>query len=291
MNKAVYLGAIGVMAVVVAVLGYKLSQKTDVVEVQQGHIENLDLERNNLTQELEIMALRYDTMKTGNQMLQAELLGQRELVSELQGKLKSKGYSLSKARKEAETLRSIMKDYIGTIDSLNQLNIALIAERDQIAAEMDVVRGNNDNLRGNLEDSEQIIAEGQVLQALNFQTEAVKLRNNGSQSATSRASKAEMVKSCFSIMANRIASVGTKELYMQITGPDGKILPTSNGVASALLDGNNQQFSVKRNIDYQRQEMDVCIFYTVSSELPEGDYKVTIFENGLSIGSSSLSLR
>lgn len=291
MNKAVYLGAIGVMAVVVAVLGYKLSQKTDVVEVQQGQISNLDLERSNLQQELEIMALRYDTMQTGNQLLQAELLGQREMVADLQGKLKSKGYSLSQARKEAETLRSIMKGYIGTIDSLNQLNLTLLAEQEQMLAEMDVFRDNNENLRENLQDSEQIIAEGQVLQALNFQTEAVKLRNNGSQTATTKASRAEMVKSCFSIMANRISSVGTKELYMQISGPDGKILPTKNGVASALLDGNNAQYSVKRNIDYQRQEMDVCIFYSITAELAEGDYKVTIFENGLSIGSSSLSLR
>ena len=147
MNKAVYLGAIGVMAVVVAVLGYKLSQKTDVVEVQQGQISNLDLERSNLQQELEIMALRYDTMQTGNQLLQAELLGQREMVADLQGKLKSKGYSLSQARKEAETLRSIMKGYIGTIDSLNQLNLTLLAEQEQMLAEMDVFRDNNENLR------------------------------------------------------------------------------------------------------------------------------------------------
>lgn len=293
MKNTAYLVAIGALAIAVAILGYKLTQSSDTVEVQQEQISNLDLERNNLVQELEIMALRYDTMETDNMVLRAELASQIEMVSDLQGKLKNSNYSLSKARKEAETLRSIMKGYIVQIDSLNQLNIALMAERDQMAEERDVAVSNYQNIAQDLETSEAIIRQGQMLQTAGISCQGMKLSRTGTQRETTRASKTQLIKSCFTIIANPIAGVGSKELYMQITGPNGQVLPTKNGPATTEVDGSATNYSVVRNIDYQREEMDVCFFYTVAegSELESGDYGIKIFEGGKLIANCSLGLK
>lgn len=291
MKNTAYLAAIGILAVVVAVLGYKLSQKTDVVELQTTQISELDLERNNLMQELEIMQLRYDTMETDNAVLRAELSGQMEALEDLRGKLKDRNYSLSKARKEAETLRSIMKGYIVTIDSLNQMNIALMAERDLMAQEVSQTRETNQQLRNNLDRQDEIIKEGQILQTGEFATQAIYLRSSGKQVETRKARKTEMIKSCFTIRENRIARSGEKKLIMQIIAPDGSVLPTTNGAAEATLAGETQQYSVQRAIDYNNQEMEVCIFYTINNELAEGDYTLQVYEGGAYIGKSTLSLR
>lgn len=293
MKNTAYLVAIGALVIAVSILGYKLSQSSDTVHIQEQEIGELDLERNNLIQELEIMALRYDTMETDNMVLRAELAGQQDMVADLQSKLKNNRYSLNKARKEAETLRSIMKGYVHDIDSLNQIAIALRAERDQIAAERDVAVSNYNNAQQDLQTSEEIIRQGQVLQTAGISCQGIKLSRSGAQRETDRASKTELIKSCFTIIANPIAAIGDKELFMQIIGPGNQVMPTKSGVATTTLGGETQPYSVVRNINYQREEMDVCFFYNVAEgeELPKGDYVVKIYEAGALIGTSSVSLK
>ena len=74
------------------------------------------------------MRFSYDTLQTENSMMIAEIAAQRDRIDDLITQVKNGNWALSKAKKESETLRSIMKGYIATIDSVNQLNIALTEE-------------------------------------------------------------------------------------------------------------------------------------------------------------------
>ena len=70
----------------------------------------------------------YDTLQTENTVLMAEMAAQKSQIEDLLKKVKDKDWSVSKLKKETNTLREIMKGYVVTIDSLNQLNQALMAE-------------------------------------------------------------------------------------------------------------------------------------------------------------------
>ena len=74
------------------------------------------------------MLASYDTLKTDNNQLTTEMEAQKAQIEQLLTQVKNGNYSLSKAKKEAETLRRIMKGYVATIDSLNQANQLLTAE-------------------------------------------------------------------------------------------------------------------------------------------------------------------
>ena len=94
----------------------------------------------------------------------AEIADQRGQIDRLMTRVKNGNWELGKVKKEAETLRSIMKGYVATIDSLNQLNLALIDENDQMRARVEAIQERNANLveRQNMEE---MIVAGQTLQA------------------------------------------------------------------------------------------------------------------------------
>lgn len=275
-------------------LGYSLNQSQQTVETKVEENENLEIERRELQLDLQKMRFSYDTLETENSLLMAEMADQRMQIDDLLEKVKNKNWSITKLKKEASTLREIMKGYIATIDSLNQLNMALMAENSEMKERVETVESQNQELIERQENMEGLIASGQILQTTSPSADAIKLRNNGKQRSVSRASNAEMLKACFTIMENRIAKPGEKELYMRIMAPNGDVLPNPNGNKTlAFAEEGEQQYSVSRTIDYNNQRMDVCIFYTVPEgmELEGGDYKMYVYEGPNKIGTIDLSLR
>lgn len=294
MNNKAYLGIIVVLLLVCAYLGYSLTQSQDTVETKTEENEALEIERRELELDLQKMRFSYDTLQTENSLLMAEMADQRMQIEDLLDKVKNKNWSISKLKKETETLREIMKGYISTIDSLNQLNQALMAENSQMKERVQNVESENEELLERQQNMEGLIATGQILQTTAPTADAIKLRNNGKQRSVNRANNAEMLKACFTIMENRIAKPGEKELYMRIIDPSGKTLPNPNGnLTLEFAEEGTQQYSVARTIDYNNQRMDVCIFYTVPEgmELEGGDYKMFVYEGPHKIGTIDLSLR
>ena len=87
-----------------------------------------------------------------------------------------------------------------------------------------------------------------------------------------------------------IVKGGTKRIYLRIIGPDGKVLPGSNA-GSVMVDGSEEAASVSREIDYQNQDTDVCVFYEAKGELKKGNYKIYTYESNNLIGQSDLILK
>lgn len=294
MNNKAYLGIIVVLLLVCAYLGYNLSKSSDEVKAKTEENESLEIDRQQLELDLQKMRFSYDTLQTENSLLMAEMADQRVQIDDLLKKVKDKNWSISKLKKETETLRDIMKGYISTIDSLNQLNQALMAENAELTDRVTNVESKNRDLLERQENMEGLIATGQVLQTTQLNATAIRLRSSGKQVETTRASKTEMLKACFTVMENPIAKPGDKDLYMRIIAPDGQVLPAKDGVQSReFTDEGAQYYSVSRKIDYNNARMDVCIFYTVpeGTELIKGDYKMFVYEGPNKIGTIDMSLR
>ena len=96
------------------------------IVLQEHSISQLSDERTELEHELEEMLAEYSEMKTSNEGLQHELESERAKIEELLVKVKNGNWEIHKLKKEAASLREIMKGYIVTIDSLNTLNQNLI---------------------------------------------------------------------------------------------------------------------------------------------------------------------
>ena len=290
MSNKVYIGIIAVLICVVGWLAYKVNQKEVFIVNQNGQIESITDERDILAVELEAMKLGYDTLETDNEEMAAKISEQQDQLAVLIKKAKGKDGDISKLRKEAETLRSIMKGYIHQIDSLQQANDRLFAEKQAEADRANQAENKSKELAGELSTTKDMVSKGSILSTGEFANTGINLRNSGKQVDTDRAAKSEMIKSCFTVRKNAIVKAGTKQLHLKIVSPDGKVL-AGKGTASINVNGASEAVSVSREIDYQNQDTDVCVLYTAQGELKKGNYKIFVYEGGNMIGQSDLNLK
>ena len=273
------------------VMLWMLMQRGKEVEQTQEQVQAISSEKDNVTHLLENMLASYDTLKTENDQLTTEMEAQKAQIGELLDRVKRGNYDLSKAKKEAETLRKIMKGYVATIDSLNQANQLLTAENLTIKQELGEEKAQKDALTTQKQELEGKISKGSVLHTTTINAGALFMRNNGKQVETDRANKAEMVKCCFSLGENRVTNAGDKTLYMRVISPDGTVLPATDGDNRFKFNGVEGEFSARREVNYQNQPVDVCIFWTGTSELRTGQYIVEVYEAGALVSKANFNLK
>ena len=275
--------AIAILALICLFLGAKLYVNNQAYDKLTGEYGTLEISKEQVVFDLEKMRFSYDTLQTENELMLAEIAAQQEKIDGLITKVKNGNWALAKAKKESETLRTIMKGYIVTIDSLNQLNVALTEENIAMKERVEEVQGENNQLVQRQENMEEIIAAGRVLQSTDISAVGVRLTSSGRQRETSRADKADMIKICFSLLENAIAEPGNKNLYLKVFAPDSTMLEYEPGAS----------FSASRNIDYANDRLTTCIFYTVEEgvTLGSGIYSFEVLEEDLIIGTTQLELR
>jgi hypothetical protein len=290
-SNTVLLALVVLLLISNVILLYLWSQKGDEAQLAQTQVTTVTSEKENVTKLLEDMLAQYDTLSTSNEKLTAEMSAQKAQIEDLVQKVKNGTYSLEKAKKEAATLRKIMQGYVVTIDSLNQVNQALTAENLTTKQELGEVKGQKAALENMTAEQAARLAKGAVLTATVMTAEALFLRNSGKQVQTERASKAEMVKCSFTLGENRTANSGDKVLYMRIISPDGSVLPANEPDNRFQYNGMEGEFSVKREVNYQNQPIDVAIFWTATGEMASGQYIVEVYESGGSVGKTTFTLK
>lgn len=290
MNNKVYIGIIGVLLAAVIYLAVQVNNKNETIVYIDKEKNAIMDERDVLEVELEQMIMAYDTLEVNNEEMATKIAEQQTELTNLIKKAKNKDYDISKLKKEAETLRGIMKGYIHQIDSLQRANEQLYAEKEAEAIRANSAESRSKELETDLNSTKEIVNKGSILSTGEFSNIGINLRSSGKQVETDRAARSEMIKSCFTVRKNPIVKAGTKNLYLRIVGPDGKVLPGKEK-GSITVGGKSEEYSVSREIDYQNQDTDVCVYYTAQGELKKGNYKVFIYEGSSLVGNSDLSLK
>ena len=276
--------AIVVLAVICLFLGIQLFVGGEKFKDLSGDYGRLEMDKEQVVFDLEKMRFSYDTLNVENSMMLAEISAQRDKIDGLITSVKNGNWELGKAKKEAATLRVIMKGYIVTIDSINQLNQALTEENTAMRDRVKEVQGRNEKLEERQENMEEIIEVGRILQCTEINVVGIRVLSSGRQRETTRADRVEMIKVCFTLLENKISEPGNKVLNLRITDLEGTV----------LLSNDDGPYSATRNIDYSNDRLDACVFYSVDIEtnsLISGEYTVEILEQETPIGSSILILR
>ena len=286
-SQRILIAVSAVLAFICLFLGLQLYQKGETIEAIEGDNATLTLERDQVLFDLEKLRFSYDTLSTENALMLAEIADQRGQIDKLMTRVKNGNWELGKVKKEAETLRSIMKGYVATIDSLNQLNLALIDENDQMRARVEAIQERNANLVERQQNMEEMIVAGQTLQAAEASATGIRVLSNGRQRDTDRASRTSMVKVCFTLLENRIAEAGAKTLHLQVVNEAGEVLA---GEQTERTTASGTPISATRQVDYNNDRVEACIFYIPEGSLSEGAYVIQLLEGDEAIGNAQLVL-
>ena len=276
-----------VLVIVLGVVGFMyFTDYKKSVEIQN----QLNIEKDSITSNLQKIMYEYDELETDNEMVKEKLAEEHERATKLYDELKQvKQVSYAKIKeyqRELGTLRSIMRNMVKEIDSLNTLNQQLIVENIKVRQEFTMSQKTVESLEQKTQELSTAVEKGSVVKARNVNIQTTNKRGR----EITRARNVTKIQTCFTLSENRIAKPGARYVYIRILGPDGFILAKSN---TDLFDFEEEKivFSAQREVDYQNQDIEMCIFYDSNGELVAGKYEVTIFMEGYLVGVGEFLLK
>jgi len=264
-------------------LAYQYNNMLKENQVAQGAVEE---QKNSLAKDLNNMMVEYDNLKSNNDSMNIKITEQKDHIQKL---LSIQASNLDKIRlykNELSTLRSVLKSYVVQIDSLNQRNQALSAENKDVKFKLNDAQKSNETLTSEKQNLTTKVKTAAVLSAKSISF--VALNKKGKD--TDRANKATKLKICFTIRENSVAEVGTRTVFMRITGPNKNVL-TSSPDNVIKIDGVDVVFSARREVEYENKDVEMCIFWDNSGTLAEGTYVVDLYCEGKLIGNTTFGLR
>jgi len=286
--------AVPVLTFIVVILLVVLAGLTYVYYQQkQTALENetqLLAEKDSISQNLLNLMTDYKELETDNDSLNQKLVREQQNAKKLYDELQStKRISYAKIKeyqKELGTLRSIMKDMLHDIDSLNAMNKELIAENIKVKEEAATAKQTVKELEQKTEELNTQVAKGSIIKARDIVSMGVSSRGN----EVTRARRVEKIRACFTLNENTIAKAGNRMVYMRIVGPDDYVLAKAETDVFDF-EGEKIVFSANREVDYQNKDVEMCIFYDNKGDLLKGVYKVTLYMDGYMIGYSEFTLK
>jgi hypothetical protein len=252
---------------------------------QQRDYELLKVDRDSIQSNLEGLITEYDSLKFTNDTIAARLVEANEMMEQLKRERRWNYAKIKEYEKEVGTLRSVMRNYLKQIDSLNSLNKKLVAENVSYRKEISTANLRADVAEEKASELENKVRQGAVLRARDITMIALNARDN----VVSRVSKAVTLRVDFAISSNELASPGNRKVYLCIKSPDGYLL-TSESMPTFDYQGMATGYSASREVDYQNEDVDMSIYYH-GSGFTEGQYTIEIYTDGNLIGTGSVSMR
>lgn len=250
-----------------------------------------ELEKEELTDEYSQLSLQYEGygLRIGNDSLATLLDTERYKVQRLLEELKTtkatNARRIGELRKELESLRGIIKHYVAQIDSLNTINSKLKAENIAVNQRYQEAKGNVETLSEEKKVLTEKVTLASILDAKNISVET--LTSKGRKAT--KISKTEQLKFTFTIAKNISAPTGEKYIYIRIIKPDDNPLVKSNDNVF-MFENKFINYSARRPIEYEGEDIPVTIFWDVEEYLNAGKYRIEIFADGYMIGQSNFSL-
>ena len=179
-----------------------------------------------------------------------------------------------------------MKHYIVQIDSLNTLNTAL---REDAASSKKVAEEKTkqyDELKTTTDELGKQVSAGAIVRGRGISLTAI----NTAGKSTDRSSRVDKLKACVNLVENAIAKKGDRSIYIRVKDPEG-ILMTEDQQKVFECSGEQMIYSATREVDYEGDEIEICVFFGAGQKFVKGAYTVDIYTNECKLGSADLMLR
>lgn len=222
----------------------------------------------------------------------AELAAKSSQLDSLLQVNKLSAQQIERFKRENGKLNYYKKLYLEKIDSLIKANETLQVENKSLKAEIKTEQRRNEQLMDQNVNLTNKVALGAVLKVSNFSVEGIRMRSGGKEAATTKARSVEKIKACFTLGENKVANRGNKNVYLRVITPEGSSLWIEDaGSGKFMAQGQETLYTAMATVDYQQEDLPLCIYWTKGTPFAEGTYKAEIYADGMLIGETAFTLR
>jgi predicted nucleic acid-binding Zn-ribbon protein len=285
-----------------ATWGYVLYDKNQ----SGGKIQTLQNQNISYLSQRDSLKMLYDeaesrlaTLTEEHSLQQSQLSERQKEIAGLKSEIKSIIYKRNASEaelKRAKELIATLNDRISSMEAeiarlsnenqqLTFANTRLTEEKEGLQQTLLVSQTRNEELT-------KTVDVASTFSASNIQVTPVNEKKSGKEVTTSTAKKVDKLVISFDVL-NRIAQSGPADLYIMVTGPDGKVIndeTLNSGVLQTRLDGE-RTYTVKLPIQYEQGTTKNVQFPIPHSGFATGEYKVEIYHNGFKIGEATRTLK
>jgi len=289
-------------------------------ELKENKQSNLRLEKlhTELDQNYQSSLADLENLRGDNQELNDMIDTQKEELGKLKKRVSGLIWTereLGKVRSEIANMNSIADQYVADITKLKQenqvlssKNMTLTEANTTMTQEIEV-----NKKRINKLDSVKtlLVNQSESLQESNTKlstkvdmAEAIKInymevkgyevKDDGELKEKNRAKKVDMLRACFTTETNLVTPAGEEEFQIAYTSPAGELMyveELGSGTIMNKLTEKQDRYTASGVIEYNNEDMTACLDWTPNFDLQKGIYKVTIYNNGFSVGNGEFKLK
>lgn len=283
--------------------GYLLwnnNKNEQTIQQKEATIAQVTDEKTELQRNFDASLARLDSVTGSNNALEGKLTERNSEITKLKGEIRS---ILNKKNATAAELTRA-KELINTLNEkvagLEQEVARLTTENAQLNTDLTAEKGKTTQLTSDLatttsakQELEKTVDIASTLNAYNIAVTPFKEKSNGKEKVTTSAKKVDKLVVSFDV-DNRIAPAGATDVYVVVTGPDGKVVSQDamgSGSFTTREEGD-KSFTAKVPVTIETAKKTAVEFALKQPErFQKGNYKIEIYHNGFKIGEGTRELK
>ena len=225
---------------VVALIGswiYFNSSKTEIITTYDNKVAVIDSAKAQIQASFIEVSAKADSLTQQNTTLQGDLLEKSTQIQKLKSNISNILRKQDATDKELAEAKSLITDLNGKVSGLFADLSKAQAENKDLTAKNEVLTTTNTTLNTNLtatqKEKERLQDIGSTLHASTFSIQSLLIKEDGTEKMTNNTKRANTIRLSFQIDKNKITPTGAQELFVCITGPDGKAF---NEMAKSILE-------------------------------------------------------
>jgi hypothetical protein len=210
---------------------------------------------------------------------------QKILIQKLKSSEKNSASLNKKLEAQIKELQALRDQYLEKIDALLIENAQLKKDKEDMSSTIATLN----------KDLESTVNTASVLKAEYMNAKAYKKRSNEKYVETLMARRSNKLELCFSLLENKIAKAGSRNVYLRIIEPGGNVLGNRSGGSSSFRKSGTSEellYTTSKTVDYKNEKADLCLnFEEADRVFTAGTYLMEVYVDGTLSGATSVKLQ
>jgi hypothetical protein len=171
-------------------------------------------------------------------------------------------------------------------------NEGLTQEKNELQTSRQAVRDSLSGVVAQKTELESKVTMAAALRARNVKVYAVSSKGKIREGENVKSKRVDKVRVDFILEKNPLTMTDDKTIYMRIIDPSGAtISDTKTGSGVFHYNGQEQGYTISKDITYSNNNQDVSILYDRDAPFTSGKYTIELYSEGFPIGEGSFSVK
>ncbi|MFC4873980.1 hypothetical protein [Negadavirga shengliensis] len=198
---------------------------------------------------------------------------------------------ITKLNAQIDSYGKLLKEKDSDIVRLREQNEQLYTENKELKSSKAEIEEEVVKLNIRAEELVEKVNLAAKLRAENIAVAAVNARGREREDEF-RNRQLSKLKISFHIADNQVAPAGTRDIYVQVLGPNDQVIfDIAKGSGTFEIDGREEFFTAKQDIVFNNTKQQLTYFYEKESDYAKGVYTIRIFSDGEEIGSRTFEVK